>query len=76
MKRTYGKAIKKVAKQNGVSVEFVYDEMQKAIAAGYNEPDPAVQENWRKIAPDGKIPSPEKLIEILSDKIKKDMPWM
>ncbi|MCL1858660.1 MAG: sporulation initiation factor Spo0A [Oscillospiraceae bacterium] len=72
MKRNYGKAIKKVAKQNGVSAESVYYEISKVIKAGYNNPDPAVQEYWRKIAPNGEIPSPEKVIEILAKEIKKN----
>jgi len=71
MKRKYSKAIKQIAKQENVSEEFVYAEMQKAIQAGYNNPDPDVQEYWRKIAPDGDIPSPEKVIEILSKEIKE-----
>ena len=72
MKMKYSKAIKQAAKQNGVSPESVYDEISKAIEAGFNNPDPAVQEYWRKIAPDGNIPSPEKVIEILSKEIKKN----
>ena len=69
MKRKYSQAIKKIAAQEGVSAEFIYAEMQKAIEAGYNNPDPAVQEYWCRIAPDG-IPTPEKLLEILSQEIK------
>ena len=71
MKRKYSKAIQKVAKQNNVNVESVYAEMQKAISEGYFDPDPEVQAYWRVIAPDGVMPSPEKVIEILSKKIKK-----
>ena len=73
MKRTYSKVIKAVAKKHGVRPEIVYEEMKEAIEAGYNNPDPAVQEYWRKIAPDGKIPAPEKFIETLAERIKKDI---
>ena len=73
MKRKYSKAIKKVAQQNGVSVESVYYEISKAIEAGYNNPDPAIQERWRKISPDGKLPTPEKFIEIVGNEIKKNI---
>ena len=72
MKRKYSKAIKKIAKQEGVSPEYVYEEMQKAINIGYNNLDPAVQEFWRRVSPDGKPPAPEKVIEILSKEIKGD----
>ena len=71
MKRKYSKIIKNIAKQKGISPEFVYEEMRKAISEGFNNPDPKVQEYWRKIAPDGNIPAPEKLIEILAKEIKK-----
>jgi hypothetical protein len=73
MKRKYSKIIKKIAKQKGIPEEIVYNEMQKAIEAGFNSPEPAVQEYWRSIVPDGKIPAPEKVIEILSSKIKSDI---
>ena len=72
MKRKYSNAIKKIAMQEGVSAEFVYAEMQKAITEGYNNPDPKVQEYWRKIAPDGEIPTPEKVIEMLSKQAKNN----
>ena len=72
MKRKYSKAIKKIAKQEGVSAGVVYSEMQKAISEGYYNPDPEVQEYWRKIDPDGKMPLPEKVIEILSKEVKKN----
>ena len=72
MKRRYSKVIKKIAAQEGVSEEIIYSEMQKAITEGYNNPDPAVQAQWRKIVPDGTVPSPEKLIKMLANEIKSD----
>ena len=71
MKRKYSKAIKKIAQQNGVSAESVYYEISEAIKAGYNNPDPAVQDYWRKITPGGEMPPPEKVIELLTNEIKK-----
>jgi len=72
MKQKYGKAIKKIARQEGVSPELVYKEIQWAIEDGYNNPDPAIQAYWRKIIPDGKMPPPEKLIEILANELHKN----
>ena len=72
MKRKYGKAIKKIARQEGVSAESVYEEIRRAVIEGFNNLDPEVQEYWRKIAPDGNIPAPEKVIEILTGEIKKN----
>ena len=71
MKRKYSKAIKKIARQEGVSPEMVYKEIQWAIEDGYNNPDPTVQAYWRKIIPDGVLPPPEKIIEILSNELLK-----
>ena len=70
MKRKYSRAIKKIARQEGVSEEFVYAEMKKVISMGYNNLDPSVQAYWRKICPDGKIPTPEEYIEIITNGIK------
>ena len=65
MKRKYMQAIAQVAEQEGVSAEYIYAEIKKAIEAGYNNPDLAVQAYWRKLLPDGTMPTPEELIEIL-----------
>lgn len=70
MKRKYSAIIKIIARQEGVSPEYVYSQMQKAIEAGYNNPDPDVQDIWRAISPDG-VPSPERLIGMLSNGVKK-----
>ena len=71
MKRKYSKAIKKIAAREGVGAEIIYAEMKNAIETGYNNPDPAIQAYWRKIAPDGEIPSPEQVIAVLAKEIKK-----
>ena len=71
MKRKYSKAIKKIAKQEEVSPEYVYEEMQKAISEGYFNPDPEIQKYWREITPDGKMPPPEQVLEALVNQIKK-----
>ena len=72
MKRKYSKVIKRIAAQEGVSEEIIYSEIQKAITEGYNNPDPAVQAYWRSLAPNGTVPSPEKLIKILSKEVSRD----
>jgi len=59
-------AINEVARREGVTPEYVYAEMQSAIQAGFNNPDPAVRARWAKLAPDGKIPTPEKVIAIFA----------
>jgi len=69
MKRKYREAINEVAQREGVRPEVIYAEMKKAIEAGYNNPDLAVQAYWRKLLPDGTMPTPEELIEILYKEI-------
>ena len=71
MKRKYSKIIKQIAEQEGVSPEYVYAEMQRAIEEGYNNPDPKVQEQWDEISPYGDIPTPEEVIKVLSQQVKK-----
>ena len=70
MKMKYGKLIKKIAEQQGVSPESVYAEILKAIQISYNDPNPARQAYWRNIAPDGELPTPEQFIKILADEIQ------
>lgn len=71
MKRKYSKAIRKIAREHKVPEEMVYSEIQTAINIGYNNLDPKIQEYWRHIVPDGEMPTPEQLIEILANKLKK-----
>ena len=65
-KKKYSEIIKEIARREGVSVEDVYRDLERAISVGFTNPDPEVQKQWAKIAPDGKMPSPERAIEILS----------
>jgi len=69
MKRQYSRAIRRIARREAVQPEIVYAEIQKAIEAGYTNPDPEVQAYWKKIAPDGTVPTPEQVIEALSREI-------
>lgn len=55
--------IKKVAEKHHTTVEEVYREMQIAIDAGFDNPDPAVQAEWKKIKMKGDRPTPEEVIE-------------
>ena len=59
------KAIKRVAKANGVSVEEVRDEMQKAIMHAYRKPNSEAQAVPKK----GKFPTPEEFIDYCHKKV-------
>lgn len=52
----------KVAKQHGVSRDEVYSEIQKAIDVGFNNPDPSVQAEWKKMNISGEHPTPEEVL--------------
>lgn len=52
----------KVAKKFHTTSEEVYAEMQRAIDAGFDNPDPKVQAEWRKVRVKGDRPTPEEVI--------------
>lgn len=64
---------RKIAKQNGVSVKEVKEEMQKAINYAWNNPDKTadVHFNQLKISPDGKKPSVDEFIRYCLSEIKQ-----
>ena len=45
-------------------------EMQIAIDAGFDNPDPAVQEEWKKMTLKGDRPTPEEVINYAVKKLK------
>lgn len=63
--------IKKIAAQEGISEEQCRSEMEKAILAAKNNPDPEKRKNFNMIF-DGSVPTPEeficKMTELLSVK--------
>lgn len=63
------KALKKIAKKEGVSVEEVYREMQIAINMAYANPDPAVQAAWENIPMPSGAPRPEDVIAYCVEKL-------
>lgn len=71
MKKDITGIIRRIVNQEGISEQEVIDEMQKAIDAGYNNPDPAVQAYWASMPFDGK-PTPRELIVYLAGKIQNE----
>lgn len=63
--------IKEVAKQYGTTPDEVRQEMIAVIRAGRKNPDPKVQAMWKKLFPDGKEPTPEQFIRVLSDAVRQ-----
>lgn len=60
----------KIAKLYGVPEQEVREEMKLAIKAGFESPNPQAQENWEKLFPNGKEPTPEEFIKVISNEVK------
>ena len=52
----------KVAEKFHTTPEEVYAEIQRAIDAGYDNQDPEVRAEWRKVKIKGSRPTPEEVI--------------
>lgn len=64
-------AIKKIAKRDGVSVEYVRKQMKIAMLNGLCSTDPQLREFWDSIPRENKIPTPEELIIYITDIVKR-----
>lgn len=62
VKRIGASAIAEIASREGVSAEYVRSEMKMAIQAAMDNPDPRIQELWKKIPCKGDAPEPEEFI--------------
>ena len=60
----------KIAEKYNTTPEEVRREMQIAIDAGFDNPDPAVQEEWNKMTLKGDRPTPEEVINYAVKKLK------
>ena len=60
----------KLAAQYGVSAGEVVREIQTALDAAWDNPDPAIRERQRAIFPNGK-PSVEEFIRVMAERAKE-----
>ncbi|CUN49527.1 sporulation initiation factor Spo0A C-terminal domain-containing protein [Dorea longicatena] len=60
----------KIAEKYNTTPEEVRREMQIAIDAGFDNPDSAVQEEWKKMTLKGDRPTPEEVINYAVKKLK------
>jgi len=68
-KKQSNELFKKIAAQNGVSVDEVMREMQALLDATWDNPDPAVRKKQGELFPSGK-PSIEEFIRVLAKQTK------
>ena len=60
----------KIAEKYNTTPEEVRREMQIAIDAGFDNPDPDVQEEWKKTTLKGNRPTPEEVINFAVKQLK------
>ena len=69
------RALTKIARREGIPVEQVISEIEKAIRAAYlsaqNSGDQAALERWAEIPCEGNLPTALELITYLGDKVRK-----
>lgn len=65
------KAIKKLAKEKGISEDAVRHDIKFAIAEGMKSPEPKAQLFWKTIPHEGDKPRPEEVIADIADIAKK-----
>ena len=62
----FNEILRQVAIENNTTPEEVYSEMQIALDAAFQNPDPNVQKEWEKIPLSGNRPTPEEVIPFLA----------
>lgn len=62
---------KEIARAENISEEKVKSEISEAIRIAMQSENPEAKAFWAEIAPDGKEPSPEEVIEKILSIIKK-----
>lgn len=62
------KIISQVAKMNGVSEEYVREEIRLAILNAYH--NERTREKWNEIFGEGVLPTPEEFIVTMANKLK------
>ena len=64
--------MRQTAIREGVSVETLRREMERAIRAGFENDDPEIHARWEKIPCKGDVPTPEELLEYLDACMRAD----
>jgi len=70
-RKDYTHIFEQIAKENNTTVAEVRREMEVAIRAAIENPDPKVRDEWTKIPYKGEEPTPEEVIAYVSRQVKK-----
>ena len=65
--------IRKIAKEEEKSVDYIRHEMKAAIFEGLQNTDPKIQTMWKSIPCKGKVPEPEELIAWVASQVSEKM---
>lgn len=69
-KGKYKSLLKIVAESEGISVDEVENEMQRAIDAGFNSTDQSIREEWKRIPFKGNKPTIKEVLEYFLKQIR------
>ena len=64
-------ALRKLAEQEKMNVEEIREEIQRAIDAAYDNPDPKYRKEWSKVPFAGERPTPEDVIMYVVREMKE-----
>ena len=67
------RAIRAIARSQRVSEAEVRAEMEIAMMAGYNNPDPAVQAEWAKAPFGNRVPTVEEFLTWIASRIVQEV---
>jgi hypothetical protein len=70
-RKDYTHIFERIAAENHATVTDVRREMEIAIRAGFENPDPKVQAEWAKIPYKGEFPTPEEVMTYVVRRAKK-----
>ena len=65
-------AIRKVAKQQGISTSQCREEISEAIREAWETSDPVIRQCQLDLVGEGRVPTPEEFIYLISSKLSKD----
>lgn len=71
MRRNVKRALRQVAKSQGISVKEVYASIQEMIDTARANPDPRIQAEWNNIPCSYGTPGPEDLIQYVVNKLER-----
>ena len=62
-------ALRQVAREKGVSIDVVYQEIERVIESGMSSEDPLIRKRWGEIPARGEVPTVEELMEHLLQRV-------